>query len=436
MKTLAGYDAFASFDDNGNTLRGKLSSSVAQTANDIYDLENHLVTRTTANQTIQIAYDGDGNRVRKTVGSVNTYYIVDDQNPTGYAQVLQELSGSGKALRVCVYGHNLINQRTRLYEGDPWQTRFFGYDGHGSVRFLMWGDGTVSDTYTYDAFGVQIAQTGNTLNNYRYSGEQWDSDLGLYYNRARYLNPNTGRFWSMDTYEGTQSDPLSLHKYLYAHGDPINLADPSGYDANFTLVGQTTTQGMDLNSRAMGVGTVATFAHSVRASLLFRLGAYAVLGTTVAGNVAIVADALQKAKSEPLNYRPVTSVDEEEDLEGDLTVHRMGGKSNMNLKPAEKNLSPPGFSVLVGGTPDQAAAQMRAAFPPTRYPGLHQLSKTVGSARISRIRAIGFDVVGDPTSNFPNNHSRLIHQSRTSPPFENPSLLRLLSSVFADTSTP
>ena len=228
----------------------------------------------------------------------------------------------------------------------------------------------------------------------------------------------------------------SVCKYLYAHGDPINLADPSGYDANFTLVGQTTTQGMDLNSRAMGVGTVATFAHSVRASLLFRLGAYAVLGTTVAGNVAIDADALQKAKSEPLNYRPVTSVDEEEDLEGDLTVHRMGGKSNMNLKPAEKNLSPPGFSVLVGGTPDQAAAQMRAAFPPTRYPGLHQLSKTVGSARISRIRAIGFDVVGDPTSNFPNNHSRLIHQSRTSPPFENPSLLRLLSSVFADTSTP
>ena len=150
----------------------------------------------------------------------------------------------------------------------------------------------------------------------------------------------------------------SVCKYLYAHGDPINLADPSGYDANFTLVGQTTTQGMDLNSRAMGVGTVATFAHSVRASLLFRLGAYAVLGTTVAGNVAIVADALQKAKSEPLNYRPVTSVDEEEDLEGDLTVHRMGGKSNMNLKPAEKNLSPPGFSVLVGGTPYSAPQKL------------------------------------------------------------------------------
>ncbi len=48
---------------------------------------------------------------------------------------------------------------------------------------------------------------------------------------ARYLNPNTGRFQTMDTYEGNQSAPLSLHKYVYAHTDPVNRIDPSGKSA-------------------------------------------------------------------------------------------------------------------------------------------------------------------------------------------------------------
>jgi len=52
--------------------------------------------------------------------------------------------------------------------------------------------------------------------------------LGLYYNRARYLNPNTGRFWTVDAFEGNNQDPLSLHKYLYAHGNPVNNVDPNG----------------------------------------------------------------------------------------------------------------------------------------------------------------------------------------------------------------
>jgi RHS repeat-associated protein len=43
-----------------------------------------------------------------------------------------------------------------------------------------------------------------------------------------YLNPNTGRFWSMDSYEGNQDNAQSLHKYLYCHGNPVNHVDPSG----------------------------------------------------------------------------------------------------------------------------------------------------------------------------------------------------------------
>jgi len=82
--------------------------------------------------------------------------------------------------------------------------------------------------YFYNPFGNLISRTGNTPNNYLYCGEQYDSDLGLYYNRARYLNTDSGRFWTRDSFERARSDSLSLHKYLYARSNPISYLDPSG----------------------------------------------------------------------------------------------------------------------------------------------------------------------------------------------------------------
>src|SRR5688572_7912299 len=46
--------------------------------------------------------------------------------------------------------------------------------------------------------------------------------------QARWLNPNSGRFQTMDSYEGDQEQPKSLHRYTYAESDPINKVDPSG----------------------------------------------------------------------------------------------------------------------------------------------------------------------------------------------------------------
>jgi RHS repeat-associated protein len=233
------------YDSNGNTTNSIKGA-------DYYDYENRLVRRVDGGATILIAYDGDGNRVKKSVisGGVtnSTWYLVDDRNPTGYAQVLEELQlveGQLSTVRAYNYGHDLIAQEQLVdgEEGLEWQLNVYGYDGHGSVRYLTAINGGITDTYDYDASGILINSSGTTPNNYRYTGEQWDPDLGFYYLRARYLDPETARFWTLDDFEGTQSNPSGLHKYLYCQGNPVNGIDPSGHDGDFiSLLGSMSIQ--------------------------------------------------------------------------------------------------------------------------------------------------------------------------------------------------
>lgn len=217
--TYDGNDRLTSdaHDANGNT---KQSRGVSYT----YDWENQLTS--VNGGAADYAYDGDGNRVSKTVGGVTTAYLVDTNNPTGYAQVVEELQ-AGQVVRQYTYGSDLISQRQLT--NNAWSFSYYGYDGHGSVRFLTDASGSVTDTYTYDAFGTLIGRTGATPNEYLYAGERYDAETGMYYLRARYMQPDTDRFWTMDSYEGSVDDPASLHKYLYAGGNGPNNLDPSGH---------------------------------------------------------------------------------------------------------------------------------------------------------------------------------------------------------------
>jgi RHS repeat-associated protein len=96
------------------------------------------------------------------------------------------------------------------------------------VRLLTDAAATVTDTYDYDAFGNLISRTGTTSNDYLYTGEQFDANLGFYYLRARYLNPSNGRFATIDTFEGIPADPLSLHTYTFCGNNAASCIDPSG----------------------------------------------------------------------------------------------------------------------------------------------------------------------------------------------------------------
>jgi RHS repeat-associated protein len=205
-----------SYDANGNT-RAAAGSTYA------YDFEDRI--RTVNGGAARLVYDGDGNRVAKTVGGVTTRYLVDDLTPTGYSQVAEELAG-GVVQRTYTYGKRLLSQ-TRQTDGGP-QVSYYGLDAHGNVRFLTDGAGAVTDTYAYDSFGVLTTATGTTPNNYLFYAQQYDHDLGLYFKRARYYSQDRGRFMTMDPMPGKVTEPLSLHRYMFGHADPVNRTDPCG----------------------------------------------------------------------------------------------------------------------------------------------------------------------------------------------------------------
>jgi RHS repeat-associated protein len=115
------------------------------------------------------------------------------------------------------------------------QARRLLKDGHGSTRALVDAlgnliqSGTTPQIYAYDAYGNPLGfSPALALTTHLYSGEQTDQLTGLQYLRARYYNPATGTFNRLDPFAGNFSDPQSLHKYLYTHGDPVGSADPTG----------------------------------------------------------------------------------------------------------------------------------------------------------------------------------------------------------------
>ena len=210
------------YDSNGNTLT---RSNGLATDTYSYDAENRLVSAdvqiapVSGRHRVDYTYDADGARTSRTVDGVTTHFLVDKN--AELSRVLLETTGG--ATVQYTHGHELVSQ-TRPGVG----TRFYHVDGHHSVRQLTDAAGTVTDTYDFDAFGVQLFGTGTTINDFRYTGQQFDPNIGFYYMRARYYAQATGRFVTTDPFDGVIEDPPSLHRYLYAYADPVNRWDPSG----------------------------------------------------------------------------------------------------------------------------------------------------------------------------------------------------------------
>lgn len=213
----AGGDTF-DYDANGN-LRSR-NGAGGLTAYQ-YDRENQLVGASTPLADIAYAYDANGERVRRDDGVAATRYLVDPVSTTGYSQVLADYEAGGIAAQY-VFGSGLLSRH------DAAQSQFFHSDASRNVRLLTDDAGQTSDSYRYSAFGEVIERTGGTANPHTFAGERYDSATSLTYLRARYYDPSTGRFVSRDPFGGMLRDPVSLHRYLYSHANPVAFSDPSG----------------------------------------------------------------------------------------------------------------------------------------------------------------------------------------------------------------
>jgi RHS repeat-associated protein len=176
----------------------------------------------------EYAYNAEGIRVRESIDGQVTLYVINPANLTRFAQILEERTATGQILSTFTLGWDVLAQ------ADANGVLHLLYDGHGSTRALLDAGGAVlngaagAQVFSYDAYGNQLDTGVTPLTSLLYSGEQTDSATGLQYLRARYYDPGSGTFGSLDSAAGDPRQPLSLHKYLYAHGNPINQVDPSG----------------------------------------------------------------------------------------------------------------------------------------------------------------------------------------------------------------
>jgi RHS repeat-associated protein len=176
---------------------------------------------------VTYVYDGDGNRVARTVAGSTVRYLMDEQNPTGYVQVAEEVA-AGLVIAQYVHGPQRISVRQSV--SGTWGKSYYGYDAFGTTRALLDAAGALTDTWTFDGFGNVVDRTGSTPNQYLYRGEALDAGTGMYYLRARWYRPEVGRFLTRDALNLESSDfPAALHSYMYSNADPVGQLDPSGY---------------------------------------------------------------------------------------------------------------------------------------------------------------------------------------------------------------
>ncbi len=219
-----------SYDANGSLLN---QSGAGRAVTYTYDVYNRLTVYQQGEQKESYTYDAEGVRRSKTTGTDSIYFVSDTSGEL--SQTLAETDGKGNVKAEYTRADSLTAQ---VRAGE---VSYYLYDGHGDVRALLNEAGKITDQYRYNAYGELLEKEGDTENHYLYTGEYYDGTSNLYYLRARYMNPATGNFLTMDTYEGSIYDPDTLHKYLYANGNPVTYSDPSGnfFSAVGTLVATT-----------------------------------------------------------------------------------------------------------------------------------------------------------------------------------------------------
>ena len=169
------------------------------------------------------AYDAVGRRVRThTPGSSpeTLYHIYDG------SQVIADMLPDGTRHRTYTWGPGIDNLLA-VTTGQGATYRAIT-DMQGSIHGFVNSSGTFVEQYDYDAWGnitfSQHPPAPFVASPYRWQGREYSEATGLYYFRARWYDPVSGRFLS--------KDPASLlggmNLYTFCHNDPVNFRDPHG----------------------------------------------------------------------------------------------------------------------------------------------------------------------------------------------------------------
>ncbi|MBI3479206.1 MAG: RHS repeat-associated core domain-containing protein, partial [Nitrosomonadales bacterium] len=191
--------ASLAYDADGN-LKSRSDTGLTLT----YDALNRLTQASLGVQTQSYAYDDQGRRISKTIGTSTTNFLYSG------ADIVSEY-GATWGLPIAQYTHGTRVDDITI-RATATSAQYFHLDGLGSVVGVTNNAGLTDATQRFDAWGNKIASTGATPR-YGYTGREPD-ETGLVFYRARYYDPTVGRF--------TQRDPIGLrgglNRYAYVGG--------------------------------------------------------------------------------------------------------------------------------------------------------------------------------------------------------------------------
>jgi RHS repeat-associated protein len=174
---------------------------------------------------VSFRYDPSGRRIQKSGPNGTTNFLYDGAN------IIEELDASGN--ENARYAQNAKGIDEPFAELRSGVTGFYEADGLGSITSLSAPTATLSNTYTYDAFGNVVAATGSFVNPFQFTARDFDVETGLRYYRARYYDANIGRFLSEDAV----GIPEAVNLYRYAENNPNRFVDPLGQQSAGTTTG-------------------------------------------------------------------------------------------------------------------------------------------------------------------------------------------------------
>jgi len=200
-----------------------------------YNWDGKLRSAAYGTDTIDLRYDPQGSRIYKETDNGSTTvkrkYIVDIVGDLPVILLELDPDSSNAVKKTCLYANGqILAQYDGHFTDEPPYKYFTLHDRLGSVRLIIDTSGNVKNRYTYNPFGEKFsAETEeNVTNNFLFTGQCYDSEIGQYYLRARMYDPAVMRFTARDPVFGQLQQPLTLHKYLYCGNDPMNRIDITG----------------------------------------------------------------------------------------------------------------------------------------------------------------------------------------------------------------